>query len=111
MPWRATTTRNAIILNERLVRDDVLTSIHVKEYEIDARDTKLGARRSLATSEPADDIWRTSTTAGSCASVPEVEPGDILVGKVTPKVRPSSRPRSVSSSDLRERHAKCVTRH
>jgi len=79
------------------VRDDVLTSIHVKEYEIDARDTKLGAEE-ITRDIPnlPDDILADLDDRGIVRIGAEVEPGDILVGKVTPKVRPSSRPRSVS---------------
>ncbi len=86
MPWEGYNYEDAIILNERLVRDDVLTSIHVKEYEIDARDTKLGAEE-ITRDIPnlPDDILADLDDMGIVRIGAEVEPGDILVGKVTPK--------------------------
>jgi len=86
MPWEGYNYEDAIILNERLVRDDVLTSIHVKEYEIDARDTKLGAEE-ITRDIPnlPDDILADLDDMGIVRIGAEVNPGDILVGKVTPK--------------------------
>jgi len=86
MPWEGYNYEDAIILNERLVRDDVLTSIHVKEYEIDARDTKLGAEE-ITRDIPnlPDDILADLDDLGIVRIGAEVNPGDILVGKVTPK--------------------------
>jgi len=86
MPWEGYNYEDAIILNERLVRDDVLTSIHVKEYEIDARDTKLGAEE-ITRDIPnlPDDILADLDDMGIVRIGAEVGPGDILVGKVTPK--------------------------
>jgi DNA-directed RNA polymerase subunit beta len=86
MPWEGYNYEDAIILNERLVRDDVLTSIHVKEYEIDARDTKLGAEE-ITRDIPnlPDDILADLDENGIVRIGAEVNPGDILVGKVTPK--------------------------
>jgi DNA-directed RNA polymerase subunit beta len=86
MPWEGYNYEDAIILNERLVRDDVLTSIHVKEYEIDARDTKLGPEE-ITRDIPnlPDDILADLDDRGIVRIGAEVGPGDILVGKVTPK--------------------------
>ena len=86
MPWEGYNYEDAIILNERLVRDDVLTSIHVKEYEIDARDTKLGPEE-ITRDIPnlPDDILADLDDMGIVRIGAEVQPGDILVGKVTPK--------------------------
>ena len=86
MPWEGYNYEDAIILNERLVRDDVLTSIHVKEYEIDARDTKLGPEE-ITRDIPnlPDDILADLDDMGIVRIGAEVNPGDILVGKVTPK--------------------------
>ncbi len=86
MPWEGYNYEDAIILNERLVRDDVLTSIHVKEYEIDARDTKLGGEE-ITRDIPnlPDDILADLDDMGIVRIGAEVGPGDILVGKVTPK--------------------------
>ncbi len=86
MPWEGYNYEDAIILNERLVRDDVLTSIHVKEYEIDARDTKLGPEE-ITRDIPnlPDDILADLDDRGIVRIGAEVGAGDILVGKVTPK--------------------------
>ena len=86
MPWEGYNYEDAIILNERLVRDDVLTSIHVKEYEIDARDTKLGPEE-ITRDIPnlADEILADLDDRGIIRVGAEVGPGDVLVGKVTPK--------------------------
>mgnify|MGYP003328474544 CR=1 FL=1 len=86
MPWEGYNFEDAIILNERLVRDDVLTSIHVKEYEIDARDTKLG-EEEITRDIPnlPEDILADLDDRGIVRIGAEVQPGDILVGKVTPK--------------------------
>jgi DNA-directed RNA polymerase subunit beta len=86
MPWEGYNYEDAIILNERLVRDDVLTSIHVKEYEIDARDTKLGPEE-ITNDVPnvPQDMLANLEIDGVIRVGAEVLPGDILVGKVTPK--------------------------
>ncbi len=86
MPWEGYNYEDAIILSERLVRDDVLTSIHVKEYEIDARDTKLGPEE-ITRDIPnlADEILADLDDRGIIRIGAEVGPGDVLVGKVTPK--------------------------
>ncbi len=86
MPWNGLNFEDAIIINERLVRDDVLTSIHIDEHEIDARDTKLGSEE-ITRDIPnlADDIMRDLDERGIVRVGAEVVAGDILVGKVTPK--------------------------
>ena len=71
MSWEGYNFEDAIILSERLVKDDELTSIHIEEYEIDARTTSSATRRSRATSRTARrSRCATSTTAASCASAP-----------------------------------------
>src|SRR5699024_7563843 len=86
MPWEGYNFEDAIILSERLVRDDVLTSIHIKEYEVDARDTKLGAEEvSRDIPNLSDDILADLDDRGIIRIGAEVEAGDVLVGKVTPK--------------------------
>jgi len=85
---------DAIILSERLVKDDVLTSIHIEEHEVDARDTKLGAEEITGTSptvrgDPGDLDERGIIRIGA-----EVGPGDVLVGKVTPKGETEQTPES-----------------
>ena len=85
MSWEGYNFEDAII-SERLVKDDELTSIHIEEYEIDARTTARRTRRSPATSRTARrSRSATSTTAASSASAPRSASGDLLVGKVTPK--------------------------
>ncbi|MGQ0742947.1 MAG: DNA-directed RNA polymerase subunit beta [Acidimicrobiales bacterium] len=86
MPWEGYNFEDAIILSERLVRDDVLTSIHIESHEVDARDTKLGAEE-ITRDIPnlSDDILKDLDDRGIIRVGAEVGPGDVLVGKVTPK--------------------------
>ncbi len=86
MPWEGYNFEDAIILSERLVRDDVLTSIHIHSHEIDARDTKLGPEE-ITRDIPnlSDDILADLDDRGIIRVGAEVDPGDVLVGKVTPK--------------------------
>ncbi len=86
MPWEGYNFEDAIILSERLVRDDVLTSIHIHEHEIDARDTKLGPEE-ITRDIPnlSDEILADLDERGIIRIGAEVGPGDVLVGKVTPK--------------------------
>ncbi len=86
MPWEGYNFEDAIILSERLVRDDVLTSIHIKEYEVDARDTKLGAEE-ITRDIPnlSEEILADLDDRGIIRIGAEVSTGDVLVGKVTPK--------------------------
>jgi DNA-directed RNA polymerase subunit beta len=86
MPWEGYNFEDAIILSERIVRDDVLTSIHIHNYEVDARDTKLGPEEiSRDIPNLSDDIVRDLDDMGIIRVGAEVGPGDVLVGKVTPK--------------------------
>ena len=86
MPWKGHNFEDAIVISERLVKDDVLTSIHIEEHEIDARDTKLGAEE-ITRDIPnlSEDILKDLDEDGIIRIGAEVGPGDILVGKVTPK--------------------------
>jgi DNA-directed RNA polymerase subunit beta len=86
MPWEGYNFEDAIILSERLVKDDVLTSIHIKEHEIDARDTKLGPEE-ITRDIPnlSEEILADLDERGIIRIGAEVGPGDVLVGKVTPK--------------------------
>ncbi|MGA1566819.1 MAG: DNA-directed RNA polymerase subunit beta, partial [Ilumatobacteraceae bacterium] len=86
MPWEGYNFEDAIILSERLVKDDVLTSIHIHEHEVDARDTKLGPEE-ITRDIPnlSDDILADLDDRGIIRVGAEVGPGDVLVGKVTPK--------------------------
>ncbi|HET6836345.1 MAG TPA: DNA-directed RNA polymerase subunit beta [Acidimicrobiales bacterium] len=86
MPWEGYNFEDAIIISERLVRDDVLTSIHIHEHEIDARDTKLGPEE-ITRDIPnlSEDILKDLDERGIIRIGAEVDAGDVLVGKVTPK--------------------------
>ncbi len=86
MPWEGYNFEDAIILSERLVRDDVLTSIHIHEHEVDARDTKLGPEE-ITRDIPnlSEEVLRDLDERGIVRVGAEVGPGDVLVGKVTPK--------------------------
>lgn len=86
MPWEGFNYEDAIILSERVVTDDLLTSIHISEYEIDARDTKLGPEEiTREIPNISDDMLGNLDGDGIIRIGAEVFPGDILVGKVTPK--------------------------
>ncbi len=77
---------DAIILSQRLVQDDVLTSIHIEEHEVDARDTKLGPEEiTRDIPNVSDEVLADLDERGIIRIGAEVVPGDILVGKVTPK--------------------------
>ncbi len=86
MTWEGYNYEDAVLINEKLVRDDVYTSIHIEEYEIEARDTKLGPE-DITRDIPnvGDDALRDLDENGIIRIGAEVHSGDILVGKVTPK--------------------------
>ena len=86
MPWRGYNFEDAIIINEKLVKDDQLTSIHIKEFEVEIRDTKRG-EEELTNEIPnvSEEATRNLDSRGIVRVGAEVGPGDILVGKVTPK--------------------------
>ena len=86
MPWEGHNYEDAIILSNRLVEEDTLTSIHIEEHEIDARDTKLGAEE-ITRDIPniSDEVLADLDERGIVRIGAEVRDGDILVGKVTPK--------------------------
>ncbi len=86
MPWHGYNFEDAIIVSERLVRDDVFTSVHIEEFEIEARDTKLG-KEEITRDIPnvSEEALRNLDESGIIRIAAEVKPGDILVGKVTPK--------------------------
>ncbi|QOK41532.1 DNA-directed RNA polymerase subunit beta [Mycobacterium tuberculosis] len=86
MPWEGHNYEDAIILSNRLVEEDVLTSIHIEEHEIDARDTKLGAEEiTRDILNISDEVLADLDERGIVRIGAEVRDGDILVGKVTPK--------------------------
>ena len=86
MSWEGHNYEDAIILSQRLVQDDVLTSIHIEEYEVDARDTKLGAEEiTRDIPNVSEEVLADLDERGIIRVGADVVPGDILVGKVTPK--------------------------
>ncbi|MEE0776669.1 MAG: DNA-directed RNA polymerase subunit beta, partial [Bacillota bacterium] len=86
MTWEGYNYEDAILLNEKLVRDDYFTSVHIEEYECDARDTKLGPEEiTRDIPNVSDDILKDLDASGIIRIGTEVRSGDILVGKVTPK--------------------------
>ncbi|MBO8126532.1 MAG: DNA-directed RNA polymerase subunit beta [Firmicutes bacterium] len=86
MPWEGYNYEDAILISEKLVKEDVFTSIHIEEYECEARDTKLGAEEITADiPNVGDDQLKDLDARGIVRIGAEVRPGDILVGKVTPK--------------------------
>ncbi|GAB3861508.1 DNA-directed RNA polymerase subunit beta [Nocardioides maradonensis] len=86
MPWEGHNYEDAIILSQRLVQEDVLTSIHIEEHEVDARDTKLGPEEiTRDIPNVSDEMLADLDERGIIRIGAEVNTGDILVGKVTPK--------------------------
>ena len=86
MPWNGYNYEDSILISERIVKDDVFTSIHIEEFEVMARDTKLGPE-DITRDIPnvGEEALRNLDEAGIVYIGAEVEPGDILVGKITPK--------------------------
>ncbi|MDF2093258.1 DNA-directed RNA polymerase subunit beta [Knoellia sp. 3-2P3] len=86
MPWEGHNYEDAIILSQRLVQDDVLSSIHIEEHEVDARDTKLGPEEiTRDIPNVSEDVLADLDERGIIRIGAEVRDGDLLVGKVTPK--------------------------
>ncbi|ATO57237.1 DNA-directed RNA polymerase subunit beta [Bartonella sp. 1-1C] len=86
MPWNGYNYEDSILLSERIVADDVFTSIHIEEFEVAARDTKLGPEEiTRDIPNVAEEALRNLDEAGIVYIGAEVHPGDILVGKITPK--------------------------
>ena len=86
MPWEGLNYEDAIILSQRMVSEDVLTSIHIEEHEVDARDTKLGAEEiTRDIPNVSEEVLSQLDERGIIHIGAEVEAGDILVGRVTPK--------------------------
>ena len=109
MPWNGYNYEDAVIISQRLVQDDTLSSIHIEEYEIDARETKLGAEeitRDLP--NVGEDAVANLDERGIIRIGAEVEAGDILVGKVTPKGETELKSVCCAPSSVR-RAARCVT--
>jgi DNA-directed RNA polymerase subunit beta len=86
MPWEGYNFEDAIIISERIVKDDTLSSIHIEEYEVQARDTKLGPEEiTRDIPNASDDVLMNLDSDGIIRIGAEVGSGDVLVGKVTPK--------------------------
>ena len=86
MPWKGYNFEDAILISEKLIKDDTYTSIHVEEFEVTARDTKLGPEEITRDIPNAgEDALRNLDHLGIVRIGAEVKPGDILVGKITPK--------------------------
>jgi DNA-directed RNA polymerase subunit beta len=86
MPWNGYNFEDSILLSERIVRDDVFTSIHIEEFDVMARDTKLGPEEiTRDIPNVGEEALRNLDEAGIVYIGAEVKPGDILVGKITPK--------------------------
>ena len=86
MPWNGYNFEDSILISERIVRDDVFTSVHIEEFEVMARDTKLGPEEiTRDIPNVSEEALRNLDEAGIVAIGAEIHPGDILVGKITPK--------------------------
>ena len=86
MPWNGYNFEDSILISERIVRDDVFTSIHIEEFETMARDTKLGPEEiTRDIPNVGEEALKNLDEAGIVYIGAEVKPGDILVGKITPK--------------------------
>jgi DNA-directed RNA polymerase subunit beta len=86
MPWNGYNYEDSILISERIVRDDVFTSIHIEEFEVAARDTKLGPEEiTRDIPNVGEEALRNLDEAGIVYIGADVQPGDILVGKITPK--------------------------
>ena len=86
MPWNGYNYEDSILISERILKDDVFTSIHIEEYEVAARDTKLGPEEiTRDIPNVGEEALRNLDEAGIVYIGAEVQPGDILVGKITPK--------------------------
>ena len=86
MPWKGYNFEDAIVISEKVVRDDIFTSIHIDEYSLDVRDTKLGAEELTADiPNVSEDATRELDENGIIRIGAEVKAGDILIGKITPK--------------------------
>ncbi len=113
MPWNGYNYEDSILISERITRDDVFTSIHIEEFEVAARDTKLGPEEiTRDIPNVGEEALRNLDEAGIVYIGAEVGPADILVGKITPKGESPMTPRKNSCApSLVKRHRMCVTLH
>ncbi|MFO1137274.1 MAG: DNA-directed RNA polymerase subunit beta [Rhodoblastus sp.] len=102
MPWNGYNFEDSILLNERIVKDDVFTSIHIDEFEVMARDTKLGPEEiTRDIPNVSEEALKNLDEAGIVYIGAEVQAGDILVGKITPKGSPMTPGGKAPARDLR----------
>ena len=88
MPWKGYNFEDAIVISEKVVREDIFTSIHIDEYALDVRDTKLGAEELTADiPNVSEEATKDLDENGMIRIGAEIKPGDILIGKITPKGR------------------------
>ncbi|MGF1926352.1 MAG: DNA-directed RNA polymerase subunit beta, partial [Bacteroidia bacterium] len=86
MPWKGYNFEDAIVISERVVRDDIFTSIHIDEYSLEVRDTKLGAEELTADiPNVSEEATKDLDENGLIRIGAEIKEGDILIGKITPK--------------------------
>jgi DNA-directed RNA polymerase subunit beta len=111
MPWRGYNFEDAILVSEKLVKEDMYTSIHIEEFEIEARDTKLGPEEvTRDIPNVSESLLNNLDESGIIRIGASVQPGDILVGKVTPKGETQLTPRrSCCARSSARRPATCAT--
>jgi len=112
LPWRGYNFEDAILVSEKLVKDDYYTSIHIEEYEIEARDTKLGPEEvTRDIPNISESFLRNLDESGVIRIGAVVKPGDILVGKVTPKGETTLTPEEKTAPrHLRRKGRRCSRR-
>src|SRR3546814_1257017 len=105
MPWNGFNFEDSIVISERIARDDVFTSIHIEEFEVMARDTKLG-QEEITRDIPnvGEEALRQMDEAGIVYIGAEVKPGDILFGTVTPTGESPMTPEDRQSTRLNSSH-------
>ena len=112
MPWNGYNYEDSILISERIARDDVFTSIHIEEFEVAARDTKLGPEEiTRDIPNVGEEALRNLDEAGIVYIGAEVGPADILVGKITPKGEsPMTPEENCSAPSLARKASMCATR-
>ena len=109
MPWNGYNYEDSILISERIVRDDVFTSVHIEEFEVAARDTKLGPEEiTRDIPNVGEEALRNLDEAGIVYIGAEVGPADILVGKITKRRKPNDARRKTPAGDLRREGLRCA---
>ena len=112
MPWKGYNFEDAIVISERVIREDIFTSVHVDEYIMEVRDTKRGVEE-LTSDIPnvSEDATKDLDENGIIRIGANVQPGDILIGKITPKGGERSfAGRETAACDLRRQGRRCERR-